>query len=112
MYLLHALWSREKTWPANNQQVARGSIVFAQQTPPLVYICAGSRIPHSHIITMKRLIPVILLLSFILHSCTGTPSRKEIRNKILQEFICPGNATIEEMKIISTEEMTSYDGDK
>jgi len=61
---------------------------------------------------MKRLIPVILLLSFILHSCTGTPSRKEIRNKILQEFICPGNATIEEMKIISTEEMTSYDGDK
>jgi hypothetical protein len=62
---------------------------------------------------MKRLIPaIILLFSYALYSCSGLPSRKEIRNKVLQEFICPANATIEEMKIVSTEESIDYSGDK
>jgi hypothetical protein len=60
---------------------------------------------------MKAFITFLAACSVLcLMSCSGKPSDKEIKQKILLDYICAEHAKVDDLKIISTEETKNLMG--
>lgn len=58
-------------------------------------------------LSIAGLLPLLLLVA-----CHGKPSDKDIKKKILLEYICAENASINDLKILSTKDAESFAGYK
>ena len=59
---------------------------------------------------MKAINRVLVIIATCFCSCAAKPSETDITKKILLEYVCPENATVEGLKIISLKETRSLLG--
>ena len=61
-------------------------------------------------ITMKKIAILGYSLISCLASCTNKPSEKDITRKLLSTYVCKESATVNDLKILKTEETESTGG--
>jgi hypothetical protein len=59
---------------------------------------------------MKQLLPLMMLI--VLAGCKGKPSEKDIKKKILLDYVCAETAKVNNMQILSTKDAVAIFGNK